>query len=195
MLSLHKPTIAQIARQAEFARTDSFTSPGDLIARVDRNDALSGWNVDHICGAIGSGDEAFAVASAAIAGLVASRQSWLTIHQADPYGLDAVIGTEVRVGPIWSTNWCRITSIVDESKAFGFTYTTTTEHGESGEERFEVRLADDGTVSFDLLAVSRPGRWYTKLTRPLLRLMQARFRRDAATLMAAAVATAPLSVG
>lgn len=61
---------------------------------------------------------------------------------------------------------------------FGFAYGTLEEHAESGEERFLVELAGDGSVWYEIRATSRPRAWAARGAFPLARALQARFRRD-----------------
>ncbi len=84
-----------------------------------------------------------------------------------------------RVCGIWTVNVCRIVYVVDEQgpvSRFGFAYGTLPGHMECGEERFMVewRHGDD-SVWYTVRAISRPGRWLTRLTYPLVHLLQHRF--------------------
>ena len=60
---------------------------------------------------------------------------------------------------------------------------TLDDHAEQGEERFLVELDSAGRVWFDLVAVSRPRRWYVRLANPVARLLQRRFRLGAVAAM------------
>ena len=94
------------------------------------------------------------------------------------------VGVLARVGFLWTLNACRILDVVDEpGRCFGFVYGTLDEHVEQGEERFLVKLDSANRVWFDLLAISRPHRWYTRIASPVARFFQRRFRRDAAAAM------------
>lgn len=62
---------------------------------------------------------------------------------------------------------------VDEPAARGFAYGTLTGHPESGEESFVVRL-DEDVVRLDIVAFSRPARWYSRLGSPVVRVIQDR---------------------
>lgn len=50
---------------------------------------------------------------------------------------------------------CRIVAVVQEATRFGFAYGTLSVHPEQGEESFVVRREADGTVLFEVVAVSR----------------------------------------
>jgi uncharacterized protein (UPF0548 family) len=72
--------------------------------------------------------------------------------------------------------------------AFGFAYGTLTNHAESGEELFEVFLdRQSGDVRYRIRAVSRPQSPLTRVGQPIVRLLQARFRRDSAEAMRRAI--------
>ncbi len=86
----------------------------------------------------------------------------------------------------WSLNGCRVVyGIGDrESREFGFAYGTLTNHGERGEEIFKVSLdRDSGAVSYTIRAVAQPRAALARLGYPLVRSLQARFRRDSARAM------------
>jgi len=89
----------------------------------------------------------------------------------------------------WSLNACRIVYVIGEhgaSEKYGFAYGTLPEHGERGEERFTVESNSDGTVSYDLYAISRPGT-SARLAYPYTRALQKRFARDSKAAMQTAV--------
>jgi uncharacterized protein (UPF0548 family) len=65
------------------------------------------------------------------------------------------------------------------------------EHVEPGEERYLVELDSAYRVWFDLLAVSRPHRWYVRIANPIARLFQRRCRWDAAAAMLRAAQSVP----
>lgn len=68
---------------------------------------------------------------------------------------------------------CRVVYVVDEPDARGFAYGTLPGHPESGEERFAVRF-DPGTsaVYAEVSAFSRPGTWWSKIGRPVVKVTQ-----------------------
>ncbi|MGA9769000.1 MAG: DUF1990 domain-containing protein [Blastocatellia bacterium] len=92
----------------------------------------------------------------------------------------------------WSLNACRIIYVVDEdgpTKRFGFAYGTLTDHAERGEERFTLEWNhEDDSVSYDILAFSRPGQFLAHLGYPFARALQKRFARDSGQAMLRAVA-------
>jgi uncharacterized protein (UPF0548 family) len=87
----------------------------------------------------------------------------------------------------WSLNGARVLYRVggtEGQSAFGFAYGTLTNHAESGEELFEVFLdRQSGNVMYRIRAVSWPQSVVTWIGQPIVRLLQARFRRDSAAAM------------
>jgi hypothetical protein len=62
--------------------------------------------------------------------------------------------------------------VIDEPQRKGFAYGTLPGHPELGEESFIVSISDEGVVWFDIVAFSKPARWFAKLGNPLLRFLQ-----------------------
>ena len=78
----------------------------------------------------------------------------------------------VRVFGIWATGTCRVVKVIDSDTEFGFSYGTLPHHPEEGEELFAVRNNGDGTVTFRVLAFSKPAGLVTRLIGPLGRFIQ-----------------------
>lgn len=71
-----------------------------------------------------------------------------------------------------------------EGGRFGFANGTLTNHKEGGEELFEVFIdPQTDEVKYRIRAVSWPQVMLTRLGQPLVRMLQARFRRDSAEAM------------
>lgn len=87
----------------------------------------------------------------------------------------------------WSLNGARVLYHVGGTNgqdAFGFAYGTLTNHAESGEELFEAFIdRQTGDVMYRIRAVSRPQSPLTWIGQPIVRVLQARFRRDSAIAM------------
>jgi uncharacterized protein (UPF0548 family) len=85
-------------------------------------------------------------------------------------------GAQNRLGLHWGPfqTWavCQVVYVIDEPKRKGFAYGTLLGHPERGEESFIVSIDDEGLVSFDIVAFSKPARWFAKLGSPLLRFLQ-----------------------
>jgi uncharacterized protein (UPF0548 family) len=67
---------------------------------------------------------------------------------------------------------CRVVAIVDEPDRFGFAYGTLSVHPERGEEAFVVTRAD-GSLRFDVIAVSAHANLLTRLMAPIADRLQA----------------------
>jgi uncharacterized protein (UPF0548 family) len=95
---------------------------------------------------------------------------------------------------IWCLNACRIVYVIDginESdgvSVFGFAYGTLPEHAESGEERFTIEFDQRSqSVTYDILAFSRPQQLLSKIGFPVMRMMQKKFAQDSMHAMQRAV--------
>jgi uncharacterized protein (UPF0548 family) len=95
-------------------------------------------------------------------------------------------------GSFWSLNGCRVLyHLSDDDMRFGFAYGTLTNHAEAGEELFALELDPvTETVTYRIRAVSWPRAALARIGQPVVRHLQARFRRDSAVAMARAVAAA-----
>lgn len=153
--------------------------------------AISGaarGNVDEQVVAIGSGMEDFELARAALMSWRHLDIGWLAV---DPRTPDVAAGSVVAVLVhhlgFWSLNACRVLYTVGpgagDCARFGFAYGTLTNHAEGGEELFEVFVEPGGRVMYRIRAVSWPRAALARAGYPLVRWLQARFRRDSAGAM------------
>ena len=87
----------------------------------------------------------------------------------------------------WSLNGCRVLYEVGgqtDTARFGFAYGTLTNHAESGEELFDVFLdPESDEVRYRIRATSKPQAALARIGQPIVRALQARFRRDSAAVM------------
>ena len=126
---------------------------------------------------LGSGQELYERASEALVSWYMHRRAGLTVESTGRY---ATTGAEVVLG--WGLGRlrmrapCLVVLTVHESGAQGFAYGTLPGHPERGEELFVVRI-DDGLVRLDIVAFSRPARWYSRLGSPVANLVQRRITR------------------
>ena len=140
---------------------------------------------DHERTALGSGQAVFEAACDALRAWKMFDLGWTSVVDPTcPLIAGREVGVLARVGFLWTLNACRILDVFDEpGRRLGFVYGTLDEHVEQGEERFLVKLDSANRVWFDLLAISRPHRWYMRIASPVARFFQRRFRRDAAAAM------------
>lgn len=141
---------------------------------------------------IGHGAAAFERARLALTSWKHFNIGWVQVfpRQAS-INTGTVVAVEIRHFGFWSLNGARILYHVggtDETNAFGFAYGTLTNHAESGEELFEVFIErPSGDVKYRIRAVSSPQAVLARVGQPLVRLLQARFRRDSAEAMKEAI--------
>ena len=84
-------------------------------------------------------------------------------------------GVEVAVGWGPVCGRCRVVYVVDDDNRRGFAYGTLQGHPESGEEYFGVRYdPETAEVCVEIVAFSRPGRWWSRATAPVAGLLQDR---------------------
>ena len=67
---------------------------------------------------------------------------------------------------------CRVSSVLDEERRWGFAYVTLPGHPEQGEESFTVDLDHRGVVRFVVAATSRPAGPLERLGAPIARRVQ-----------------------
>jgi uncharacterized protein (UPF0548 family) len=108
-----------------------------------------------------------------------------------PIAVGSVVAVLIKHLGFWSLNGCRVAyhAAATGDSAFGYAYGTLPNHAESGEELFEVVIdprTDD--VIYRIRATSEPQALLARLGQPIVRLLQARFRRDSAAAMRRAIA-------
>ena len=190
MFLAHRPSPGDIARFLDASRDLPLSYAPVGLART----GAPGFRVDEEVVAVGTGDAAYARATAALTEWRHFDLGWVDLHprQAD-ISEGTVVAVAIRHFGFWSLNGCRVLySTSDPSQpAFGFAYGTLTNHAECGEEIFEVRL-DPGTgvVTYCIRAVSRPRAPLARIAYPLTRMLQARFRRDSVAAVRRAIASA-----
>ena len=189
MPSLRKPdadTIRQF-RQAQATLDFSYSAVG-ATAKVPP----VGYVVDHTRIKLGDGEDTFEAAKSALRRWEHFHLGWVEASPTEtPIKSGEVVAVMGHVFGLWWFNACRIVYVVDEVgpiTRFGFAYGTLPGHAESGEERFLIEWdrADD-SVSYDILAFSKPNYFVTKLGYPLVRHLQKKFAKDSAEAMVKAV--------
>jgi uncharacterized protein (UPF0548 family) len=151
-----------------------------------------GFNVDRNSTRLGRGEGIWGRAVEAVREWKMFSIPFITVY---PPNASIKVGTEVIVMVnhfgIYSLNACRIIYVVEEENAvkrFGFAYGTLSEHAESGEERFTVEWhSADNTVSYHILAFSRPRVVLAKMASPLARSVQKKFAAGSLAAMTRAV--------
>jgi uncharacterized protein (UPF0548 family) len=186
----HRPSPEDIDRFLDASRKLPLSYAPVGLART----GAPGFRVDEEIVAVGTGDAAFARATAALTEWRHFDLGWVQLHPPRAHITDGtVVAVAIRHFGFWSLNGCRVVYSTSDPRqsTFGFAYGTLTNHAECGEEIFEVRL-DPGTgeVTYRIRAVSRPRAPLARLGYPLTRMLQARFRRDSAAAVRRAIASA-----
>jgi len=155
----------------------------------------SGFAVDHTHVVLGGGESVFRAAKAAMQRGDHLRLGWVDAWSPDPrLETGQVVAIMGRAIGAWWLNPCRIVYRVDEtgtSSRFGFAWGTLPGHIQSGEERFLVQWDHEtDSVTYQILAFSRPNHLLSRLGYPLVRRSQKRFGRDSATAMFRAIDSA-----
>jgi uncharacterized protein (UPF0548 family) len=151
---------------------------------------VPGYDSDRLRVRIGRGFDDFARAREAVRQWRMFPSGWTRILPAGaPIEPGVTVAMCARFLGAWWPNSCRIVYVVDEPDRFGFAYGTLPGHVERGEELFQVELDADGAVWYEIRAFSRPRHWLVRLAYPVVRLLQARLRRDSASAMGRGIKT------
>jgi uncharacterized protein (UPF0548 family) len=198
MITLTRPSPEQLAAMVDRQQAQGLNDEPGLLGRVG---TTGRWSLDRHAEVVGHGRADFAAACVALRSWAMFRQPWtVPAPPLAPIELGATVGYAARASGVWWGCCCRIVALIDDvdadgTRRFGFEYGTLRGHPVRGEERFLVTHEPSGEVHFSLFAVSRPGRWYTWMGRPLARRVQARFRPGAAAAVRAAVRDAATGPG
>ena len=144
--------------------------------------------LDEAIVAVGRGKTDFARARAALMAWKQFDMGWVeTFPRHAPVAVGTVVAVLIRHLGFWSLNGCRVVYSVggpDDAARFGFAYGTLTNHAESGEELFEVFIDQQtDVVTYRIRATSSPQAAIARVGQPIVRALQARFRRDSAAAM------------
>jgi uncharacterized protein (UPF0548 family) len=159
--------------------------------------AIDGYDVDEASVEIGHGKADFERARTALLAWKHFDLGWVETFPRDaPVAAGTVVAVLIRHFGLWSLNGCRVLYTVgglDDVTRFGFAYGTLTNHAESGEELFEVFIDPlTDSVMYRIRAMSRPQATLARIGRPIVRMLQERFRNHSAAAMKNAVrATIP----
>jgi uncharacterized protein (UPF0548 family) len=180
MFFSHRPSPQDVERFLSESRDVPLSYAPIGLAREGRDR----FNLDEQVTIVGSGEAAFARATAALIEWRHFDLSWVELFpRRAPIAPGTVVAVMVRHLGFWSLNGCRVVYQIGVSgdRDFGFAYGTLMNHAESGEEIFQVSFRPDtGDVSYTVRAVSRPRAMLATLGYPMVRALQARFRRDSA---------------
>ena len=154
-------------------------------------DACPDRRVDEEVVAIGHGREDFERARAALMAWKQCDIGWLQVFpQRTPVAVGTIVAVLIRHLGFWSLNGCRVVYDLGGPRdtRFGYAHGTLINHAEAGEEIFEVFVdAETDNVMYRIRAASWARAPLARLGQPVVRLLQARFRRDSVEAMRRAV--------
>jgi uncharacterized protein (UPF0548 family) len=151
------------------------------------------YDLDETIVRLGRGDACFARAQAALMQWKQFDLGWTEVFPRDA-AVDpgTTVAVRIRHLSFWSLNGCRVVYGIErgpDAPRFGYAYGTLTNHAECGEELFEVSIdPSSGDVRYRIRAASRPRAPLARLGYPVVRRLQARFRRESARAMQRAAA-------
>lgn len=134
-----------------------------------------GYRHDRVSTDLGGGSGTWARSQDALRTWQGHRRAGADIYPAAApltTGTDVIV--TVRLALVFVIAPCRIVYTTAGPDRFGFAYGTLTGHPERGEKAFHVTKQDDGTVSFEIVAFSRPATAATRLGGPLSLFVQTR---------------------
>jgi uncharacterized protein (UPF0548 family) len=185
---LHRPAAADVERFIAASRDLPLSYEPIGLAKTGGD----GFQIDEHVGIVGSGEAAFARATRALIEWRHYELGWLDVSpKPAPIVPGTVVAVSVRHLGFWSLNGCRVVYSIGSpgDGTFGFAYGTLANHAEAGEEIFQVSLdPDTGDVSYLIRAASKPRAVLARLGTPVVRRLQARFRRDSARALQRAIA-------
>ena len=190
MFLARRPSVETIDRFLRESQNRSLSyGPVGLV-----RDGTARKHLDEATVAIGHGKADFERARAALVAWEQFDIGWVeTFPRRPPLTVGTVVAVLIRHFGFWSLNGCRVVygvgSLKDDDR-FGFAYGTLTNHAEAGEELFEVFI-DPRTdqVMYRIRATSWPRAMLARAGQPLVRMLQARFRRHSAAAMRLATQT------
>ena len=122
---------------------------------------------------VGSGSAALERATAAVLGWRAQRAAGLRIRATGPAGTPGTVVVLTAGLPRFGYDIpCRVVWGSTEGQERGFSYGTLPGHPESGEERFTVRLTDDGDVVYTIRVFFRLASPAARLAGPVSLVLQ-----------------------
>jgi uncharacterized protein (UPF0548 family) len=132
-----------------------------------------GFHHDRYRGSLGLGEARFHRAVKGLRSWQAHRATWIRVVP-DDSEIRTGATVVVMLGPSWLAIAapCRVVAVIDEPSSWGFAYGSLPGHPEQGEQAFVTSIAEDGTVTFEITAFSRPGGALLRLAGPLGRALQ-----------------------
>ncbi|BAU95901.1 hypothetical protein N24_1639 [Corynebacterium suranareeae] len=127
--------------------------------------AAKGWQITDCKLVLGNGAECFQNAVQQLLSWQAHRHAGITVTESDSI-------VELKFCGIRS--YCKILKSDSQPHRVVLIYGTLEKHVERGEEAFEITMTDNGQVTAHIVAFSKPATWWSKLAKPVVRLVQLR---------------------
>jgi uncharacterized protein (UPF0548 family) len=173
MWSVRRPPEARLDELLARASTQALSYPEAGMTRAPEPPAGYGREHSRVELAI-----TFEAAREAVIAFATHRLPYLFVHPPDAR---AALGVDVlvvaRVGPLWTTNPCRVVYVDDTPDRYTYAYGTLPGHSEHGEETFTVERTQTG-VAVETIAYARPQDLLARLGKPVAHRFQARVKRD-----------------
>jgi uncharacterized protein (UPF0548 family) len=145
-------------------------------------------DLDELIVPIGHGPQDLARARSALMAWKQFDIGWVELFPRDaPVTVGTNVAVLIRHFGFWSLNGCRVVYSLgraDNPTRFGYAYGTLPNHAEAGEEIFEVFLdPQTDQVMYRIRATSWANALLARVGQPIVRVLQARFRRHSAEAM------------
>lgn len=182
MFLASRPSESFVGRFLDASRNLALTYDPVGLAQVGG----AGYDVDDTVAVIGRGHADFDRARAALATWTHFDLGWVQVFpRKAPIDVGGNVAVLIRHLGFWSLNGARVVYHLNSSDTrFGFAYGTLPNHAERGEEIFEVVFDErSGDVTYRVRAASQPRAALARIGYPIVRALQARFRRDSVRMM------------
>lgn len=187
MFQRHLPPDEEILLELDALREAPFSYPFVGLTRERYPPRPRGFFEDRASARLGSGDECFDRAVAALRAWRLFELPWIHLVPARPILAPGMqMHVCARTFGLWSRNATRIVWVADDTagdadtvRRFGLAYGTLPAHLEEGEESFVVRMRTNGDVEIEIVAFARPARLLVWAGLPIALAVANRFRRDA----------------
>ncbi len=182
MFRLTRPTTTEIAQQ--IAAAEKLPSHEPLLLPLEHGPGErrlpAGFAHDLSRSLLGQGADVFHAAKQAFERWAPFDLGWVRV--ANPQAsveTGQMIAVEIHTFGLWTLNLSRIIDKVETPHRFGFVYSTTPMHIETGQEKFLIEFDPaSGDVWYELEALSRPRHPLVQLGFPIVRALQHCFARD-----------------
>jgi uncharacterized protein (UPF0548 family) len=114
-----------------------------------------GYRLERWSRPLGRGDEVFERASDALRHWRVHEGAGLVVEAGGPLAVGTVVAMAAPLPVGFVEVVCRVVDVTHSHDQFRFAYGTLPNHPEQGEESFTAVRSDDGTINFEIVAVSR----------------------------------------